>query len=115
MNGSREHFVQENETCLTQNVDKPASIVVLRSEELDGNTSTSDLASVASSRVQKSGEFILIADWVRKCLFKYCKFVTNRDSVEYGQPLSLFCLEENNIMTDKQIWWKANKRVLYKH
>ena len=111
MTTNEEHcIVNDSVDCLAHNVDTQASIVIHQSEEVDGNTSTSDLASAASSSIHKSSEFILIAEMVRKCLFKFCKFVTNSDSVEYGQPFSLFCLEELKIVIDQQNWWKAHRK-----
>ena len=72
------------------------------------------MASAASSSIHKSNDFILIAEMVRKSLFKFCKFVTNSDSVEYGQPFSLFCLEEMKIVIDQHNWWKAHRKCIVK-
>ena len=92
----------------------PNSVIVPRNSDIDGNTSTSDLASQSSSRVQKTGESIIIADWVQKGLFKFCKFVTSQEDMEYGQPLSLFAFEENNIVNQKQKWWYDHKKGIVK-
>src|SRR5687768_8251881 len=90
----------------------PNPVEVWRNDDTDGITVTSDLASHASSRGKKSGESLLISDWVRRGLFRYCKFVTCSDELEYGEPLSLFALEENNILENKQKWWNMNKKLI---
>lgn len=90
----------------------PIPVEVQRMNNNDGGTITSDLASYASSHQQKSGDCLVVSDWVQKGLFKYCKFVTRSDDMEYGQPLSLFAIEENSIMTDKQKWWNEHKRTI---
>jgi len=92
--------------------DTPETIVVCQVSDVDGNTTTSDLASTTSSRQQKTGESMLLADWVRKGLFKYCKFVTSNDELDYGEPLSLFVLDENNINNEKQKWWNSKKKFV---
>src|SRR5687767_9689859 len=88
----------------------PISIEIPILDEVATNTLISELALVTSSCKQKSGEDMMISDWVRSGLFKYYKFITSSDSMEYGQLLSLFCLEENNITNDKQQWWLKHKR-----
>ena len=67
-----------------------------------------------SSKQQKSGETRLICDWVRKDLFKYCKFVTSHNSMDYGEPLCQFCLDEHNIVTDQRQWWNLHKKNIVK-
>ena len=90
----------------------PVPVIVQRIDDNDGNTTTSDLASMTSSRQQKTGKCLIIADWVQKGLFKYCKFITSSDNMEYGQPLSEFTLEENNIVIERQKWWNGHKRTI---
>ena len=92
----------------------PEMIEVPMTQEADANTTTSDLASQASSRQLKTGESLMISDWVQKGLFKYCKFITSTASMAYGEPLSLFALEENNVLTDKQKWWNTHKKEIIK-
>ena len=63
---------------------------------MDTTTMTSDLGSQTSIWQCKTGESMIITEWVQKTLFKYCKFITGQEELEYGQPLSEFALEENN-------------------
>lgn len=88
----------------------PMSIVVPQPQEQVTETATSELVFVLSSVKQKSGESIIICDWVRKCLFKYCKFITSSTSMEYGEALSVFCIEENNVTSNKKNWWNKHKK-----
>ena len=104
----------EDEISETAHTNALNSVIVVCDNGVDGNASTSDLASQTSSRVQKTGESMIIADWVRKVLFKFCKFVTCPEDMEYGQPLSLFVFEENNIMNLKQNWWFNHKKGIVK-
>ena len=78
--------------------------IILTKEKDNNNTTASELESITSSKKKKTGECLLLCDWVRKSLFKYCKFVTSNDSMEYGQPICLFTLEENNVTEGKQNW-----------
>src|SRR5687768_4186586 len=96
-----------NETDVT-----PISEEVQKVDDNDGSTITSDLASSTSSCHQKSGDGLVVSDWVQKVLFKYCKFVTSADDMDYGQPLSLFAIEENNIEMEQQKWWNKHKRTI---
>lgn len=88
--------------------------IILTKEKDDNNTTTSELESITSSKKKKTGECLLLCDWVRKNLFRYCKFVTSDDSMEYGQPLCLYTLEENNVTEGKQNWWNWHKRDIVK-
>ena len=75
--------------------------IILTKEMDDSNTTTSEFESIASSKKKKTEKCLLIFDWVKKSLFKYCKFVTSDDSLEYSQPICLFTLKENNVMEGK--------------
>jgi len=88
----------------------PVSIIVPQQQEQDTETATSELPSVSSSLKPKSGEIIIICDWVRKHLFKYCKFITSATTMDYGEELSVFCVEENNVMSNKRNWWNKHKK-----
>ena len=88
--------------------------IILTKEKDDNNTTTSELESITSSKKKKTGESLLLCDWVRKSLFKYCKFVTSNNSMDYRQPLCLFTLEENNVSEGKQKWWNTHKRDIVK-
>lgn len=85
----------------------PISIIVQNGQLKDDVTSIScDNNSSTLGKTPKSGESSLIADWVRKSLFRFCKFVTSEEMMEYGQPICLFALEENNVIEeDKKMWW----------
>ena len=109
---SKINTVVLQEETLPHHPTTPVSIVVHRSE-VDMITVTSDLASVASSRQQKLNESIVILDWVWKGLFKYCKFVTSSESMEYSEWLSLFALEENNITNEKKQWNVHKKGIVH--
>lgn len=88
---------------------------IIHTKEKDDNiTLTSELESVTSSKRKKNGETLLLCDWVRKSLFKYCKFITSDDSLEYDQPICLFTLEENNVTEGKQKWWNLHKKIIVK-
>ena len=102
----------ENQTPTEDLTPTPTSIVVPRTDEIDANTTTSELGSELSSKQCISGESRLICDWVRKGLFKYCKFITSHDSMDYGQELCLFALEENNITSDQRQWWSLHKKTI---
>jgi len=106
---------ESNNEDISNTVDNNQSQIPLEVERIDnndGNTITSELASHASSRPTRTGEELVISDWVRKGLFKYSKFVTTKEDMDYGQPLSLFALEENNITVDQQKWWYNHKRCI---
>lgn len=104
-----------NNTDLTNKDDNNVTQIPVEVERIENNdekTITSELGSHASSRSTKSGEEVMISDWVRKGLFKYSKFVTSKEDLEYGQALSLFALEENNIVNDQQKWWYSHKKCI---
>ena len=89
-------------------------LVIHTKDKGDNVTITSKLESISSSRKKKTGESVLLCDWVRKSLFKYCKFITSADVLEYGQPVCLFTLEENNVVVDKEKWWNLHKKCIVK-
>lgn len=97
----------------------PKSITIENKGSRDDSTVLSDSTSKEDdssmwSRKKKTGESLLIADWVRESLFKFCKFVTSDDMMDYGEPLCLYALEGNNIKEDKEKWWKLHKKDIGK-
>lgn len=88
------------------------SIIVQTLDEIETGTTTSDMVSISSSRQPNYLKNVILSNWVRKGLFRYCKFVTTQESLEYDQPLCLFTLEENNITCDKKKWWFDHKKEI---
>ena len=97
----------------TNNSTEQLPDIILTKDKDNNNTTTSELGSITSSKKKKTGESLLLCNWVRKSLFKYCKFVTSDDSMEYGQPLC-YTLEENNVTVGKQNWWNLHKKDIVK-
>lgn len=87
--------------------------VNVRNDEVD-NITTNQAGIQTVIHNLKSPESIIIADWVRKGLFKFCKFVTSSESLEYRQPFCLFAISENNIISNEQIWWRTHKKDIVK-
>ena len=97
-----------------QDICTPVTILIPGLNDTNVSTATSDLGSHSSSQQHKTGESLIISVWVRKVLFKYCKFVTQEESLDYGQALCEFSLEENNVTLEKQKWWNKHKKGIVK-